>query len=172
MVTLTRVQSGVGALTLQAACSDLVGDLRLGCAYQLASGQSSVIHHVGSLRVAPAGSQRPIIFSGRDPLETLTIDLRQCREIERLVVYAYSESGTALNWDGALVVQTFGGARVEVALRHEPGVGVMVPLSLYNIDGEFVLRAEYVFLGGSVREAAAAFGFERISWIDEHTALH
>src|SRR6201999_3378805 len=36
-VTLTRLQSGIGTLTFEAAVSDEVGDLRLGCAYELAS---------------------------------------------------------------------------------------------------------------------------------------
>jgi uncharacterized protein involved in tellurium resistance len=171
VVTLTRVQSGVGALTLQATLSDQVGDLRLGCAYQLASGHSSVIQHAGGLDVAPPQSRRPVIIASREPLETLTIDLAQSREVERLIVYAYSESGTTLSWDGALVIQTYGGARVEVPMRHDRSAGVMVPLSLYNIDGELVLRAEYFFAGGTIREATAAFGFERISWLDDHTPL-
>jgi uncharacterized protein involved in tellurium resistance len=171
VVTLTRVQSGVGALSVQAACSDQVGDLRLGCAYQLVSGQTSVIQHASGLNVAPAGSRRPVIIASRDPLETLTIDLAQSREVERLIVYAYSESGTALSWDGALVIATYGGARIEVPMRRDPSAGVMVPLSLYNIDGEFVLRAEYFFSGGSIRQTTAAFGFDRVSWLDDHTPL-
>lgn len=171
MVTLTRVQSGVGALILQAAHSDLVGDLRLGAAYQLVSGQSSVIHNAGGLSTAPAGSQRPVIIASSEPFEALTIDLAQSRQVERLIVCAYSESGTSLDWDGALIVQTYGGDRVEVPLRCERAAGVMVPLSLYNIDGEFVLRAEQFFIEGSLREATAAFGFERITWLDDHTPL-
>jgi hypothetical protein len=48
---------------------------------------------------------------------------------------------------------------------------VLVPLSLYNIDGELVLRAEQSLIGGSIRVATAAFGFAGISWLDDHTAL-
>jgi hypothetical protein len=170
VVTLTRVQSGVGALTIQAVISDSVGDLTLGCTYNLVSGQSSVIHHGSGLRVAPAGSRRPVIIA-TSGFGELTVDLAQNRELERLVVIAYSESGAALSWDGTLVVRTYGGARVEVPLRRSPGPGVLVPLSLYNIDGEFVLRAEQALISGSIREATAAFGFEDISWLDDHTAL-
>jgi hypothetical protein len=68
-------------------------------------------------------------------------------------------------------VRTYGGARIEVPLQREPGPGVLVPLSLYNIDGEFVLRAERSPIGGSLREATAAFGFTGISWLDDETAL-
>ena len=171
LVTLTRVQSGVGALTFQAVLSESVGDLRLGCAYQLVSGQSSVTHHASGLRDTPRGSRRPVIFTSGERFEALTIDLAQSRELERLIVYAYSESGATLNWDGTLVVQTYGGARVELPLRRDPSAGVLVPLSLYNIDGEFVLRSEQSIIGGSIREATAAFGFDRISWLNDHTPL-
>jgi hypothetical protein len=170
VVTLTRVQSGVGALTIEAVISGSVGDLRLGCAYQLVSGQSSVIHQGSGLRVAPPGSRRPVIIAASGFGE-LTVDLAQNRELERMVVIAYSESGAALSWDGTLVVRTYGGARVEVPLQREPGQGVLVPLSVYNIDGELVLRAERSLIGGSLREATAAFGFAGISWLDDHTAL-
>lgn len=172
VITLTRLQSGVGALSFQAAHSESVGDLRLGCAYQLVSGQSSVIQHAGGLSIAPAGSERPVIVASSDPVEAITIDLAQSREVERLIIYAYSESGTTLSWDGALVVQTYGGARAEVLLRRDPAAGVLIPLSLYNIDGEFVLRAEQFFTSGTLRETTAAFGFERISWLDDRTPLH
>lgn len=171
VVTLTRMQSGVGALTFQAACSASVGDLKIGCAYQLVSGLSSVIHHANGLRIAPAGSRRPVIVASSEPFESLTVDLAQSREVERLIIYAYSESSSTLNWDGTLVLQTYGGAHVEVPLRRDAAAGVLVPLSLYNIDGEFVLRAEQSGLLGSIREAATAFGFERISWLDDQTPL-
>jgi len=170
LVTLTRVQSGVGALTFKAVLSESVGDLRLGCAYQLVSGQSSVTQTSGP-RATPRGSRRPVIFTSGERFEALTIDLAQSRELERLIVYAYSESGAALNWDGTLVVQTYGGARVELPLRRDPSAGVLVPLSLYNIDGEFVLRSEQSIIGGSIREATASFGFDRISWLNDHTPL-
>jgi len=161
----------VGALTLQAAFSDEVGDLKLGCAYHLASGESSVISAARGLYAAPAGSRRPVIAAGDGRRAGFTMDLAQCREVERLIVYAYSESGASLSWDGALVIQTYGGDRVEVPLRRDPGAGVLVPLSLYNIDGEFVLRAEQIFVTGSIRRATDAFGFERISWVDDNTPL-
>lgn len=171
VVTLTRVQSGVGALTIQAACSDLVGDLRVGCAYQIASGLSSLIHTAGGLRAAPAGSERPVISATSGRFEGLSIDLSQCQDIERLIVYVHSASGATLSWDGSLVVQTYGGAHIEVPMRRDPAAGVMVPLSLFNVEGEFVLRAEQFFTGGSIRDATASFGFERISWLDDHTPL-
>ncbi|MDQ1481933.1 MAG: hypothetical protein QOF35_9 [Actinomycetota bacterium] len=171
VVTLTRVQSGVGALTFQAARSETVGDLRLGCAYQLVSGESSVIHHGGGLDVAPPNSRRPVIMANGERFGGLTVDLAQNRNLQRLLVYAYSESAATLSWDGTLVVQTYGGARIEVPLTRKPSAGVLVALSLYNVDGELVLRAEDAMINGSVREATAAFGFDRIGWLDDHTPL-
>ena len=50
-VTLNRVQSGVGALTFEAVASAEVGDLRLGCAYQLRSGLSSTVQQKGKKAV-------------------------------------------------------------------------------------------------------------------------
>jgi hypothetical protein len=171
VVTLTRIQSGVGALTFQAACSESVGDLLLGGAYQLVSGHSSVISHASGLRVAPAESRRPVITTSGGRFGGLTVDLARSRDLERLVIYAYSGSGAALSWDGALVVQTYGGSRIEVPLRRDRAAGVLVPLSLYNIGGELVLRAEGSIIHTSIREATAAFGFESIGWLDDHTPL-
>ena len=170
-VTLTRVQSGVGALTMTAACGDGVGDLRLGCAYQLRSGRSSMVQLASGLSVGPAGSGGPAISASRSRYEELTVDLVHSRRLRRLVVYAFSESDSTLNWGGTLVAETFGKARVEVPLAAEASAGVLVILSVYNIAGEFVLRAEQEVVHGSVRDATVAYGFNDISWLDSRTAL-
>lgn len=170
-VTLTRIQSGVGALTLSAACSAAVGDVRLGCAYQLAGDRSSLVQAAIELTQAPAATRRPVIVAGRDRFETLTLDLAQVHDLERVVVYLYSASGQTLNWGGTLVIETFAGARVEVPISRPASGGTLVALSVYNVDGEFVLRNEDTLIGGPVRAAAAAFGFDRISWLDDHTPL-
>lgn len=97
-VTLTRVQSGVGVLAFEAVCSEAVGDLRLGCAYELRSGQSSIVQHASGVSTAPANSRRPVIKGERDRFERLTLDLMQSRDVERLVIYAFSQSAAALTW--------------------------------------------------------------------------
>jgi uncharacterized protein involved in tellurium resistance len=171
-VTLTRLQSGIGTLQIEAACSAEVGDLRLGCAYQLRSGASSTVQSTGGERHAPPASRRPIIVAGRQHFEQLQVDLRQSRELERLVVYAFSESRAPLRWGGTLVAETFGRARVEVPMERLQGGQVAVLLSLYNVDGEFVLRAELQPLAGEVREASRAYGFDRISWLDDRTPVN
>jgi uncharacterized protein involved in tellurium resistance len=169
-VTLTRVQSGIGQLKIEAVCSPDIGDLRLGAAYQLADGTSSTVQYAGGNRFAPS-SRRPVIVAGRDEYEHLHLDLRQARALERIAVYAVSESRTPLRWGGTLVVTTFGGSRVELPLETlHPGT-VAVLLSIYNLDGELVVRAEMETIAGDVREAARGYGFDRITWRDERSPV-
>jgi hypothetical protein len=70
-----------------------------------------------------------------------------------------------------LIATTFGQARVEMPLERLPPQGVVVLMSLYNIAGEFVLRAEMEEIVGTARDACAAYGFERITWLDAWTPL-
>jgi len=158
-VTLTRLQSAIGALTIEALHSDAVGDLRIGCAYQLRSGRSTLARPNSTAAVA------------LDPHGRVVIDLRQSRDIVRLLVFGFSPSRVELRWGGTLVVTTFGGAKVELPLERAASSGVVVFLSLYNVRGEFVLRAEMDDVSGSVRDACRAFGYERITWLDDRTPV-
>lgn len=169
-VTLSRLQSGIGTLTVEAACSGEVGDLRLGGAYQLRSGPSSTVQSSGGNRLAPPKTRRPVIIGSRESYERLAIDLRQCRELERLAVYGFSESRALLRWGGTLVVRTFGGAEVEVPLENVEGSVVML-VTLYNVAGEFVVRAEMQAVLGDVREACRVFGYDKITWLDDRTPV-
>jgi hypothetical protein len=60
-VTPNRLPSGIGLLTFEAASSDAVGDLRLGCAYELAGGHSSTVQHSRANASAPKNSRNPVI---------------------------------------------------------------------------------------------------------------
>jgi len=170
-ITLTRLQSGIGVLTIEAACSPAVGDLRIGAAYELADGHTSLVSRAGGMASAPRNSRRPVIVARAEQHERLVVDLRQSRQLDRLIVYGFSESGGRLNWGGTLVVGTAGGARVELPLDRPPSAGVTVLLSIYNIRGEFVVRAEMENVTGSVRNAVQAYGFDRISWLDDVTPV-
>jgi len=65
-VTLTRVQSGVGTLLFESVTAPSIGDVRLGCAYQLQSGRSSTVQHSAGRSTAPPGeTRRPIVLAGR-----------------------------------------------------------------------------------------------------------
>jgi hypothetical protein len=170
-VTLTRVQSGVGALVIEAACSPAIGDLRLGCAYQLTSGATSVVQHATGLRTAPHQGLRPLLLAQRGQFEKVTVDLVQVRDLERLAVYAFSESGGQVAWGGTLVVETLGGSRVEVPLVMSPSAGVLMILTAYQVDGELVLRAETQELAPAIQQACLGFGYDRITWLDPRTPV-
>ena len=169
--TLNRLQSGIGVLTFEAALSAAVGDLRLGCAYELASGETSIVQPGGGMTSAPRNARNPIIVGRREQFERLTIDLRQTRQLERMVIYGFSESEQQLRWGGTLIVTTFGGTRVELPLDRPASWGVTVFMSVYNIDGEFVIRGEMENINGPVREACKAYGFDRITWLDDRNPV-
>ncbi len=170
-ITLNRLQSGIGVLSVEAACSPAVGDLRIGAAYQLADGHSSIVSRAGASSTAPRNSRRPVIVARAEKYERLVVDLRQNRLLERMVVYGFSESGRQLNWGGTLVLRTAGGARVELPLDRPASGGVTVLLSIYNVAGEFVVRAEMENFAGSIRNAVQAYGFDLISWLDDRTPV-
>lgn len=170
-VTLTRTQSAIGTLTIEAACSAEVGDLRLGCAYQLRTGASSTVQATGGHRLAPPRSRRPVILGGHDRYERISVDLRQSLDIERLAIFAFSESHAQLNWGGTLIVTTFAGAKIELPLEQLASGEVAVLLSLYNVQGEFVLRSELETIAGSIREAARAYGYDQITWLDDRNPV-
>ncbi|MDQ2796752.1 MAG: hypothetical protein M3Y06_06265, partial [Actinomycetota bacterium] len=169
-VTLTRTQSGVGHLGVEAVCSPSVGDLRLGVAYQLRSGGSGIVQHADGHRFGPS-ARRPVVAAAHEEYERVGIDLRQIYDIERLAVYAYSESRAELTWGGTLVVELFGGGRIELPLETLHAGRVAVLLSLYNMDGEIVVRAEMETVAGDIREAARAYGYDRITWRDERSPV-
>jgi hypothetical protein len=166
-VTLNRIQSGVGTLTFDAVCSPAVGDIRIGALYQLADGTSSVVSRAAGIPTAPPGARRPVVLGQLGEYDRLVVDLRQSRSLARLLVYAFSESGRELAWGGTLVGTTFGGARVELPLDLGAHLGPIALLSLYNVDGEYVLRAETEKVDGPVREVARRYGYDRITWADD-----
>jgi len=170
-VTLTRLQSGIGTLTIEAAASDEVGDLRLGCAYELANDLQLTMQMTQGNRFAPPHSKRPVLVGGHDRFERVQVDLRQCRGLRRLIVYAFSEKRQPLKWGGTLIVTTFGGGRVEVPMDVLEGGQIAVLMSIYQVRGELVLRAEMQALFGDVRDAARAYGYDRISWLDDRTPV-
>ena len=171
-VTLTRVQSGVGTLTFEAVASADVGDLRLGCAYQLRSGLSSTVQHEAGRRFAPPGeTRRPLLLAARGQYERISVDLRQVADLERLVIYGFAGNGRQLRWGGTLVITTFGGDRIELPIDMPPATAVAVLASAYNIRGQLVLRSEMDLIGTTIREAARGYGFDRITWLDEQNPI-
>jgi len=176
-VALTRVQSGVGVLRITARVSRTIGDLRLAAFCALTTPDTSadptavdvtLLDHNRGMTVAPTGSRRPVV-QALD--QGFLVDLRQVTRVRRLVVLAFSPTASALAWSGALRVETIGGARVDVPLEHEQGVGSLVALSVVDVAGELVLRAERELVAGALREAGAAYGFDTLTWVDKWTPL-
>ncbi|MBD8059651.1 hypothetical protein IC607_11815 [Cellulomonas sp. JH27-2] len=176
-VALTRVQSGVGVLRITARVSRTIGDLRLAAFCALTTPDTSadptavdvtLLDHNRGMTVAPTGSRRPVV-QALD--QGFLVDLRQVTRVRRLVVLAFSPTASALAWSGALRVETIGGARVDVPLEHEQGAGSLVALSVVDVAGELVLRAERDLVPGALREAGAAYGFDTLTWVDKWTPL-
>ncbi|MEV8512036.1 hypothetical protein [Dactylosporangium sp. NPDC051484] len=161
-VVLSRLQSGIGALTFEAAWP-AANQFLLGCTYQLRSGRSSVLRPTGSATAASG----PLVIADRNGHQIVTLDLLAARHIERLLLFGML-SAAPPQWGGTLVVTTAGQARIEIPLL-PPRPQVTALLSLYNIDGEFVLRAEMDCILGQLRDACLAFGYDRIAWRDANT---
>ncbi len=169
-VALSPLESGIGTLTVEAAISAEVGDVQLGCAYAFASGRTSFLNPDSGRRSAPADAKLPILVGGRGRFPRISVDLRQVRELERLVFIVHSASQTPLSWGGTLVATTHAGHRVQVPLDHAENDVAVAAMSVYQVRGELVLRAE-LDTAASVREAAVAFGFDQITWLDDRTPI-
>ncbi|TAM93156.1 MAG: hypothetical protein EPN43_01155 [Jatrophihabitans sp.] len=170
-VTLTRLQSAIGTLTVEAAVSSAVGDLRLGCAYELRDGLSSTVQLTDGNRFAPPRSRRPVIVASSERYDRIAVDLRQSPQLRRAGVYAFSVSRQPLRWGGTLITTTLGGAQVDLPLEALEVGSVAMLLTLYNVRGEFVLRGEMQSFAGSVRDAVRAYGYDRITWLDDRTVV-
>jgi hypothetical protein len=155
-VTLDRLQSAIGLLTVEAVCASAAAEL--GCAYELADGRSAF------LGFGTTASRTPFLAVRR---RSVSADLRQVRQLVRLVVIAVFPPAKVS--PGLLVVSTWDAGRLELPLGKPGGGRVTVPLSIHNVGGELVLRAEVVEALASPRAAVEAFGFHRISWLDDFT---
>ncbi len=169
-VTLTRLQSGIGALHIEAA-TPATGDLQIGALFELTDATSSTVDLATGRRSAPRQPRSPVLVARRERFEQVLVDLRRCGELRRLAVYGVAASRLPLHWSGTLVVTTFGGGRVDVPLESLPPCSTAVLLSVYNVGGEFVLRAEIDAIDGGLREAARAYGYDRISWLDDRSPV-
>jgi uncharacterized protein involved in tellurium resistance len=170
-VTLTRVQSGTGSLEVALTRGSAAGDLSIGAAYQLGNGTESAIQHLGGVTTGPVGPLLPLLrLRERPDGESITVDLRQVANLRRFLVYGYSPSVSMLSWNGVLVVTTFGGARIEVPLDHPPFRGTLALLTVYNVEGELVLRAEMEEFPGPPQMAAEAFDYH-LPWLDGRQPL-
>jgi hypothetical protein len=164
-VLLNRLQSGVGSIRIQAVWA-APHDARLGCVYRMRSGYSTVAWPGGV-----PGQADPLVMSMQGDIQTITLDMLRCKDLDRMVLFAVLDSQLPPQWTGMLLITTYGGARIEVPIDPTPAPGVLVLLSVYNLFGEFVLRAERERVSGTARDAAMAYGFDGVTWFDGFTAV-
>jgi hypothetical protein len=160
-VVLNRLQSGVGSLTIDAVWMP-PSPPALGTITQLRSGRTVV----AAMNRAPATTE-PVILTDRRGYQRITLDLLRSRRLERMVVLAIIESPLPSDWAGNLVLTTAAQARIEVPVGRSLPPGAAVLMSIYNIEGELVLRAEPPNVVPHLRDAAASFGFDRIVWLED-----
>lgn len=168
-VTLTRVQSAVGTLDFEAAVPSTETSVRLGCLFELRSGTSSTVQRSEGNREGPRHSARPVVLAHREQFEEISVDLRQSHELSRLLLYLHTSDRRPHPFTGTFTAKTYGGASVEIPLELNSAAPMLAVMSLYNVDGQFVLRAEMEPINGAVRDIAKAYGYERITWIDADT---
>ncbi|GIE71469.1 hypothetical protein [Actinoplanes palleronii] len=161
---LTRIQSGVGALTVTAHWSEpAAGWLIL--AWQKNSGEQRLITPAD----APFAHDECLQLDHRGDTPELRIDLRQIRTVDRILL-ATAPNGPPRPFTGALALTTFGGARIDLPITGT-ATGIAVLMTIYNVAGELVLRAEHDPIGTSLQAACLAYGYDRITWLDQHTPL-
>lgn len=171
VVTLRPVQSGIGELTVDAVVGDEVGDLRIGAAWALTDGRTGTVELEAERRHGP-DDRRPLVWAERQGrFDRIALDLRQARSLARLLVYGFSPSKRSLTWGGTVVITTYGGDRIDAPIVSAPSPAVMALVSVYNVGGEFVVRSEMDPVSGSVRDTCRAFGYDRITWLDDHTPV-
>jgi uncharacterized protein involved in tellurium resistance len=165
-VALSRIQSGIGGLEFGLTRASAAGDLSLGCVYQLDDGFESVVQGLGDVLSGPPGATLPLVrLKPRRDGVSITFDLRQVRSLRRALLYGFSPSGAALRWDGIIVTATHGGARIEIPLDHAQSDGTMAMVTIYNVEGELVLRSEMEPFSGSPERVAVGFGYA-VPWLD------
>jgi uncharacterized protein involved in tellurium resistance len=170
-VTLTRVQSGTGALEVVLTRAAAAGDLSMGCVFQTTEGTEAVVQSVGDVTTGPAGARLPLVrWKAQADGEIVHGDLRQVTGLRRALLYGFSPAVSVLTWQGALVITTFGGARIEVPIDHAPFSGTLALLTIYNVDGELVLRSEMGEHHGPPEMAAHAFDYQ-VPWLDGRRPL-
>lgn len=170
VVALSRLTSGIGALRVEAAVTSGGGDLVLSCAYAFTTGETSFMNPDDVQQATSAGARVPLLVAGRDRFPRFVVDLRQVRRLARALIVLHSRSGAPVRWAGAVVISTQSGTRIDVPLESAPDAATVAAVSIYQVDGEIVLRAE-VEPAVSPREACRSFGYETVAWLDDAHAL-
>ncbi len=173
-VTLTRLQSGLGALVAGFQPGSAAGDAAMGMVLETSDGVVHVVQALGDpprppprpgppapARCGPPPPPaRPAPLGAREPAARLLADLRQIHHLRRFLLYGYSPSVAVLEWDAMLLLTTRAGSRIEVPVDLGPMSGTVALLSAYNVHGELVLRAEDELVPGPPEETARRYGYD------------
>jgi hypothetical protein len=160
---LTRIQSGVGRLTVTARWGS-PGAAGLVIAYRRSTGETRLLSPVDG----PYLETDNIRLDHRAGEPVLTVDLLRVRTIDRLLLAGLP---AAYPLTGVLILTTYGGSRVDLPVTLPGGPGVAALMTAYNVDGELVLRAEHDPVGGTVQDACLAYGYDRFTWLNPHTPV-
>jgi hypothetical protein len=165
-VVLTRLQSAVGTLETTFYWSQPVGG-RLLVAYQKKSREIRIATPTSD----PVDDLDCFRLDHRHKDTRLSWDLLHVRDIDRLML-ATGVGPSAHPVTGVLTLVTHSGARIEVPTVSLPqSGGVTVLVTIYNVDGELVIRAEHDKINGTLKTACAAYGYDRLTWIDDYTPV-
>ncbi len=172
VVRLNRLQAGVGALQIEARCSEQVDPLRLGCVWRTQDSATGVLSRppeAGSVVLAPPGG-RPLLAAHRSAYEALTVDLRQVRRIDTLLLYASAPPSGAGAWAGTLSITTLAGSQVDVPMDAAPSDGHLPLVSIRQVDGHLYVRALRRRPVATLRDLCTELGFAAaMTWLDADT---
>jgi hypothetical protein len=120
---LSRLQSGIGTLIIDAVTPADVGDLALGCAYQILPAgpqvaghvsRTSVVQHAHGPDAAGVDRRDPLILSSHPSGERISVDLRHSRQVQRLLLFA----GPVRSLSARLAAHAW---RLRWTVRHQRG---------------------------------------------------
>ena len=159
-VTLNRIQSAVGSLTIE--MDRLPGEeLTLGCVFAFVDGNVAAVH-AGAGNPRPAPGPHPFAQALPSRL-AVVLDLRQIRALTRAVFYGYrAPRRPSPPPNGLLTVRTFGGAEAALPFAWPTPDSVIALLACYNLGGELVVRTELDTFSGGAREVHQAYGFTSV----------
>lgn len=161
VVHLTRMQSAAGKLIISPALG--AGEhLDLACAMQTREFGESIV--LGTLNRQGPDPRRPLVRCGGQGVE---VDLRRIHSFIRFLVIGVTPQLPG----GTLVVTTYGGSRMEIALPTSRTLGAQALLTAYVVQGRLVLRAELDPFSGTLQQVCGAYGYSDLTWRDAATPL-
>lgn len=165
MVHLTRTQSAAGALEFTTATAQQK-QLLLGCAFETMDHSESMV--LPGLHPQGPDPQSPIF---RATPAGATINLRAITAVRRFFVIGLPQTANRSMPGGTLVLQTYGGARLEVVMDTSTTYGAKALITGFVVEGRIVLRAEHDPFSGTLQQVAGVYGYDQLTWRDPFTPL-